>query len=122
MRVLRTRRFFSFCGTVAHAAQPVSVFCRFVGELHRAKRSQRCSCAYYGRKSIPLRNSSLRRACRDIDRVRSFSDLWIPDPDILVSNAGGPLPDFRRFEREDWIKALDGNMLAPMALCLSWRK
>lgn len=40
-----------------------------------------------------------------------------PQPDILVNNAGGPPPgDFRKFEREDWIKALDGNMLAPIAL------
>jgi 3-oxoacyl-[acyl-carrier protein] reductase len=29
-----------------------------------------------------------------------------PAPDILVNNAGGPpLGDFRKFEREDWIKA-----------------
>lgn len=40
-----------------------------------------------------------------------------PAPDILVNNAGGPPPgDFRNFEREDWIRALDGNMLAPIAL------
>jgi 3-oxoacyl-[acyl-carrier protein] reductase len=40
-----------------------------------------------------------------------------PAPDILVTNAGGPPPgDFRQFEREDWIKALDSNMLAPIAL------
>lgn len=40
-----------------------------------------------------------------------------PAPDILVNNAGGPPPgDFRQFERDDWIKALDGNMLAPIAL------
>jgi 3-oxoacyl-[acyl-carrier protein] reductase len=40
-----------------------------------------------------------------------------PAPDILVTNAGGPPPgDFRKFERDDWIKALDGNMLAPIAL------
>ena len=40
-----------------------------------------------------------------------------PNPDILVNNAGGPPPgDFRKFERDDWIKALDGNMLAPIAL------
>lgn len=39
------------------------------------------------------------------------------DPDILVNNAGGPPPgDFRNFGRDDWIKALDGNMLAPIAL------
>ena len=39
-----------------------------------------------------------------------------PDPDILVNNAGGPPPgDFRQWAREDWIKALDANMLAPIA-------
>jgi 3-oxoacyl-[acyl-carrier protein] reductase len=40
-----------------------------------------------------------------------------PDPDILVNNAGGPPPgDFRDWEREDWIKALDANMLTPIFL------
>jgi 3-oxoacyl-[acyl-carrier protein] reductase len=40
-----------------------------------------------------------------------------PDPDILVNNAGGPPPgDFRTFTREDWIKALDANMLTPIEL------
>jgi 3-oxoacyl-[acyl-carrier protein] reductase len=39
------------------------------------------------------------------------------DPDILVTNAGGPPPgDFRNFGRDDWIRAIDGNMLAPIAL------
>ncbi|MES2104552.1 MAG: SDR family oxidoreductase [Pseudomonadota bacterium] len=40
-----------------------------------------------------------------------------PAPDILVNNAGGPPPgDFRNWERDDWIKALDANMLSPIAL------
>jgi 3-oxoacyl-[acyl-carrier protein] reductase len=40
-----------------------------------------------------------------------------PSPDILVNNAGGPPPgDFRDWEREQWIAALDANMLAPIAL------
>src|SRR5262245_57194996 len=40
-----------------------------------------------------------------------------PNPDILINNAGGPpAGDFRKFERDDWIKALDGNMLAPIEL------
>jgi 3-oxoacyl-[acyl-carrier protein] reductase len=40
-----------------------------------------------------------------------------PDPDILINNAGGPPPgDFRNWNREDWIKALDANMLAPIEL------
>ena len=40
-----------------------------------------------------------------------------PDPDILINNAGGPPPgDFRDWERDDWIKALDANMLAAIFL------
>lgn len=40
-----------------------------------------------------------------------------PDPDILVNNAGGPPPgDFRDWSRDDWIKALDANMLTPIEL------
>jgi 3-oxoacyl-[acyl-carrier protein] reductase len=38
-------------------------------------------------------------------------------PDILVTNAGGPpAGDFRNWEREQWIAALDANMLAPIEL------
>ena len=38
-------------------------------------------------------------------------------PDILVNNAGGPPPgDFRTWSREDWIKALDANMLSAIML------
>jgi 3-oxoacyl-[acyl-carrier protein] reductase len=37
--------------------------------------------------------------------------------DILVTNAGGPPPGlWSDWEREDFIKALDGNMLTPIAL------
>ena len=40
-----------------------------------------------------------------------------PDPDILVTNAGGPPPgDFRNWDRQQWIEALDANMLTPIAL------
>ncbi|TQV80660.1 SDR family oxidoreductase [Denitrobaculum tricleocarpae] len=40
-----------------------------------------------------------------------------PNPDILVNNAGGPPPgDFRDWEREHWIKAIDANMLTPIEL------
>ena len=40
-----------------------------------------------------------------------------PEPDILINNAGGPPPgDFRNWTRDDWIKALDANMLTPIEL------
>jgi len=40
-----------------------------------------------------------------------------PAPDILVTNAGGPPPgDFRNWTRDDWIAAVDANMLTPIEL------
>ena len=40
-----------------------------------------------------------------------------PQVDILVNNAGGPPPgDFREWDREAWIKALDANMITPIEL------
>ena len=40
-----------------------------------------------------------------------------PDPDILVNNCGGPPPgDFRDWGRDDWIAALDANMLSAIFL------
>ena len=40
-----------------------------------------------------------------------------PRVDILVNNAGGPPPgDFRDWSRDDWIKAVDANMLTPIEL------
>ena len=39
------------------------------------------------------------------------------DFDIVVTNAGGPPPGaFRDWSRDDWIKALDANMLTPIEL------
>ena len=39
------------------------------------------------------------------------------DFDIVVTNAGGPPPgDFRSWDREAWIKAVDANMLTPIEL------
>ena len=40
--------------------------------------------------------------------------------DIVVTNAGGPPPgDFRDWDREAWVKALDANMLTPIELIKS---
>jgi 3-oxoacyl-[acyl-carrier protein] reductase len=42
------------------------------------------------------------------------------DFDIVVTNAGGPPPgDFREWDREAWIKAIDANMLTPIELIKS---
>ncbi len=40
-----------------------------------------------------------------------------PAPDILVTNNGGPPPgNFRDWSRDDWIAALDMNMLGPIEM------
>jgi 3-oxoacyl-[acyl-carrier protein] reductase len=55
----------------------------------------------------------------DAGRAAAFSVAGGPgkDFDIVVTNAGGPPPgDFRNWEREDWLKAVDANMLTPIEL------
>ncbi len=57
--------------------------------------------------------------CADITtedgRARALAAC--PQVDILVTNAAGPPPgDFRDWTRDDWLRALDANMLTPIAL------
>ena len=48
-------------------------------------------------------------------RAAVLQAAW--DADILVTNAGGPPPgSWETWTRDDYIKALDGNMLTPIAL------
>lgn len=47
------------------------------------------------------------------ERVFALRRDW----DIVVTNAGGPPPgDFRDWDRDAWIKAVDANMLTPIEL------
>ena len=51
----------------------------------------------------------------DEGRAAVLAAAW--DVDILVTNAGGPPPGlWSDWDRDDFIKALDGNMLTPIAL------
>jgi 3-oxoacyl-[acyl-carrier protein] reductase len=77
---------------------------------------------------------TLRQTAREIEAAAGAAVTWAvgdvttaagraaalaacPDPDILVNNAGGPPPGtFRDWNRDDWLRALDGNMLAPIEL------
>ena len=57
--------------------------------------------------------------CGDIttEEGRKAALAACPAPDILVNNAGGPPPgDFREWNRDTWLKALDANMLTPIEL------
>jgi len=51
------------------------------------------------------------------DEGRAAALQACPAPDILINNAGGPPPgDFRNWERDDWIAAVDANMLSAIFL------
>ena len=55
----------------------------------------------------------------DAGRQAVFSHAEGPGTgfDIVVTNAGGPPPgEFRDWDRDAWIRALDANMLTPIAL------
>ena len=51
------------------------------------------------------------------DEGRKAALAACPSPDILVNNAGGPPPgDFREWDREAWMKAVNANMITPIEL------
>jgi 3-oxoacyl-[acyl-carrier protein] reductase len=66
-----------------------------------------------------LQGGEVRAVAGDITthEGRAAALAACPQVDILVNNAGGPPPgDFRDWDREVWIKALDANMLTPIEL------
>jgi 3-oxoacyl-[acyl-carrier protein] reductase len=80
-----------------------------------------------GRDALEATAEEIRKACGvrvvavpgDIatPEGRAAALQACPEPDILVNNAGGPPPgDFRDWTREDWIRAIDANMLAPIEM------
>jgi 3-oxoacyl-[acyl-carrier protein] reductase len=78
--------------------------------------------------------ATLRQAAEDIGAMAGRPVRWVacdittaegrgkalaacPQPDILVNNAGGPPPgDFRDWDRDAWLRAIDANMLTPIEL------
>lgn len=51
------------------------------------------------------------------DEGRAAILAAMPEPDILINNAGGPpLGDFKDFSLDDWRDAVEGNMITPIAL------
>jgi 3-oxoacyl-[acyl-carrier protein] reductase len=81
-----------------------------------------------GAEALAATAAALRKAYPNVEITEVAGDITTPegraaalaacpDPDILVNNAGGPPPgDFRNWTRDDWIKALDANMLTPIEL------
>jgi 3-oxoacyl-[acyl-carrier protein] reductase len=66
-----------------------------------------------------LKRGEVRAVAGDITtpQGRAAALAACPQVDILINNAGGPPPgDFREWDRETWIKAVDANMLTPIEL------
>lgn len=66
-----------------------------------------------------LGGGEVRTVCCDITTEEGRAAVLeaCPTPDILVNNAGGPPPgDFRDWGREEWLSALNANMLTPIML------
>jgi 3-oxoacyl-[acyl-carrier protein] reductase len=66
-----------------------------------------------------LKRGEVRAVSGDITtpQGRATALAACPQVDILINNAGGPPPgDFRTWDRDTWIKALDANMLTPIEL------
>jgi 3-oxoacyl-[acyl-carrier protein] reductase len=64
-----------------------------------------------------LKRAEVRTVSGDITTAdgRAKALAACPQVDILINNAGGPPPgDFRSWDRDTWIKALDANMLTPI--------
>jgi len=63
--------------------------------------------------------ASVQFVAADITTVEGRAAVFAlrQDFDIVVTNAGGPPPgDFRDWDRDAWIKAVDANMLTPIEL------
>ena len=63
--------------------------------------------------------STVQSVAADITTVAGRQAVFAlrRDFDIVVTNAGGPPPgDFRDWDRDAWIRALDANMLTPIEL------
>src|SRR5947199_4911367 len=66
-----------------------------------------------------LGRAEVRTVAGDIttEAGRAAALAACPQVDILVNNAGGPPPgDFREWDRDAWLRALDANMLTPIEL------
>ena len=81
-----------------------------------------------GVEALQATAAELRQRSPGVQVVAVAGDITTPDGraralaacpqvDILINNAGGPPPgDFRDWDREAWIRALDANMLTPIEL------
>lgn len=66
-----------------------------------------------------LKGGRAQAIVADVTTAQGREHIWAaqPDFDMVVTNAGGPPPgDFRQWDQETWMAALQANMLAPIEL------
>ncbi|WP_434212468.1 SDR family oxidoreductase [[Pseudomonas] boreopolis] len=83
-----------------------------------ARHAEDLAIAAAGLRELPGARE-VRTVAADIasEAGRAAALAACPRVDILVNNAGGPPPgDFRDWRREDWLAAIEANMLAPIEL------
>ncbi len=85
-----------------------------------------------GREALEASAAGIRAAAPGVQVIAAAADITTPEGrtaafaaaggpgtafDIVVTNAGGPPPgDFRQWGREEWLRAVDANMLTPIEL------
>ncbi|MFZ2737584.1 MAG: SDR family oxidoreductase [Burkholderiaceae bacterium] len=92
-----------------------------VNVLIVARTAEALAAAAATLKADPVRPASAEVlfVAADITSVEGRAAVFSvrKDFDIVVTNAGGPPPgDFRDWDRDAWIKAVDANMLTPIEL------
>jgi 3-oxoacyl-[acyl-carrier protein] reductase len=92
-----------------------------------AREGVRVAITARGREALEATAAEIRRAC-GVEVIPVVGDITTeegrraalaacPSPDILLTNAGGPpTGDFREWDREAWLRALNANMLTPIEL------
>ncbi|MSP67654.1 MAG: SDR family oxidoreductase [Alphaproteobacteria bacterium] len=94
--------------SLAREGVRLTIVARTAGEIERA-----------GREIAADTGATVTPIAADVTTAEGRSKVLAacPDPDILVTNAGGPPPgDFRNWTEADWLKAINANMLTPIAL------
>jgi len=85
-----------------------------------------------GAPALEASATSLQQACPGVQVLAVAADITTPEGraaafaapggpgtafDIVITNAGGPPPgDFRSWDRDAWLRAVDANMLTPIEL------
>ncbi len=66
-----------------------------------------------------ISKASVSYVVADVTTEAGRASIFSQHPafDIVITNAGGPPPgDFRDWDRDAWLRALDANMLSPIAI------